>query len=62
MHKCAMILFHKSRSGNVAEYAPIARALSILDQNAASMLKRKLEITNLICKEGLAFTKMSEEF
>ena len=53
MHKHAMILFHKSRSGDVVEYAPIARALSTLDQNAASKLKRKLEIAN-------PFTKMSE--
>ena len=36
MHKHAMILFHKGRSGDVMEYAPIARALSILNQNAAN--------------------------
>ena len=60
MHKRAMILFHKSRSGDVVEYAPIARALSTLDQNAVSKLKRKFEIADLICKEGLASTKMSE--
>ena len=38
MHKYAMILFHKGRSGDVAEYAPIAKALSTLDQNAVSKL------------------------
>ena len=59
MHKRAMILFHKSRSSDVAEYAPIARALSMLDPDTASKLKRKFEIAYLICKEGLAFTKMS---
>ena len=57
-HTATDILFHKSRSGDVAEYAPIARALSTLDQIAASKLKRKFEIADLICKEGLAFTKM----
>ena len=52
-------LVHKSQSSDVAEYAPIARALSTLDQDTASKLKRKFEIAYLICKEGLAFTKMS---
>ena len=56
MHKRAMILF---RSSNVAEYASIARALSTLDPDTASKLKPKFEIAYLICKEGLAFTKMS---
>ena len=59
MHKRAMILFHKSRSSDVAEYTPIARPLSILDPDTASKLKRKFEVAYLICKEGLAFTKMS---
>ena len=49
-------LVHKSRSSDVAQ---IARALSTLDQDTASKLKRKFEIAYLICKEGLAFTKMS---
>ena len=59
MHKRAMVLFHKSRSTDVSDYAPIARALSTLDQETALRLKRKFEIAYLICKEGLAFTKMS---
>ena len=59
MHKRAMILFHKSRSSDVAEYALITRALSTLDPDTASKLKRKFEVAYLICKEGLAFTKMS---
>ena len=58
MHKRAIILFHKSRSSDVAEYAPIARALSTLDPDTASKLKRKFEVAYLIYKEGLAFTKM----
>ena len=60
MHKHAMILFHKSRSGDVAAYASMTRAFSTLDQHAASKLKHKFEIADLMCKEGLAFTKMSE--
>ena len=59
MHKRAMVLFHKSRSADVTDYAPIARALNTLDQETASRLKRKFEIAYLICKEGLAFAKMS---
>ena len=59
MHKRAMILFHKSRCSDVTEYAPIARALSTLDSDTAGKLKRKFEVAYLICKEGLAFTKMS---
>ena len=59
MHKRAMILFHKSRSSDVAEYTPIARPLSMLDPDTASKLKRKFKVAYLICKEGLAFTKMS---
>ena len=54
-----MILFHKSRSSDVPEYTLIARALSTLDPNTASKLKRKFEVAYLICKGGLAFTKMS---
>ena len=41
MHKCTMILFHKSRCSNVAEYVPINRALSTLDPDTASKLKHK---------------------
>ena len=59
MHKHAMNLFHKSRSSDVAEYAPIARALSTLDTDTANKLKHKFEVAYLICKEDLAFTKMS---
>ena len=58
MHKRSMMLLRKSRSRNVEEYAPIAKALSTLDLDTASKMKRKFEIAYMLCKEGLAFTKM----
>ena len=58
MHKRSMLLLSKSRSKNAVEYAPIAKALSTLDPDTASKLKRKFEIAYMLCKEGLAFTKM----
>ena len=57
IHKRSMMLLRKSRSRNV-EYAPIAKALSTLDLDTASKMKRKFEIAYMLCKEGLAFTKM----
>ena len=57
MHKRSMMLLRKSRSRNV-EYAPITKALSTLDLDTASKMKRKFEIAYMLCKEGLAFTKM----
>lgn len=59
MHKCAMLLHKKSISSDATEYAPIAKALSTLDSETEAKVKRKFEIACLICKEGLAFTKMS---
>ena len=58
MHKRSMMLLRKSRSRNVEEYALIAKALSTLDLDTASKMKRKFEIAYMLCKEGLAFTKM----
>ena len=58
MHKRSMLLLSKSRSKNAVEYAPIAKALSTLDPDTASKMKRKFEIAYMLCKEGLAFTKM----
>ena len=55
-----MMLFWKSQSsGDVTEYAPIAKALSTLDAHSEQRLKKKFEITYLICKQNLAFTKMA---
>ena len=58
MHKRSMMLLRKSRSRNVEEYAPIVKALSTLDLDTASKMKRKFEIAYMLCKEGLAFMKM----
>ena len=58
MHKRSMLLLSKSRSKNAVEYVPIAKALSTLDPDTASKMKRKFEIAYMLCKEGLAFTKM----
>ena len=55
MHQRAMLLFKKSQSSDVTDYAPIAKALSTLD--AGSELKQKFKIAYLLCKENLAFTK-----
>ena len=58
MHKRAFLLYRKSHSSSVTEYAPIAKALSTLDSDAESKLIMKFEIAYLICKEGMAFLKM----
>ena len=58
MHKRSVILLSKSRSSDVVQYAPIAKALSTLYPDTASQLRRKFEIAYMLCKEGLAFTKM----
>ena len=58
MHKCSMLLLSKSKASGVVEYAPITRALSTLDPDSASKMKRKFEIAFMLCKERLALTKM----
>ena len=59
MHKRAMVLLKKSQGADVVEYAPIARMLTTLDAEAEMKLKRKFEIAYFLCKENLAFAKMS---
>ena len=59
MHKRSMMLLSKSRSSDVTQYAPIAKALSTLDPDTERKLRRKFEVAYLLCKEGLAFTKMA---
>ena len=61
MHKRAMVLFHKSRSADVTDYAPIARALNTLDQETASRLKRKFEIAYPICKDFAKLCELEEK-
>lgn len=59
MHERAMQLFKKSQSCNVTDYAPIARALCTMDAALELKMKRKFEIAYMLCKEHMAFTKMS---
>ena len=58
MHRRAMSLLKKSQGAAVVEYAPIARLLTTLDEDAESKLKRKFEIAYFICKQKLSFAKM----
>ena len=59
MHKRAMLLFKKSQSSQITDYAPIAKALCSLDPTTESKLKRKFDIAYWICKENLPFNKMA---
>ena len=52
MHKQAMILFSKSQSSNVTQYAPIAKAFSTLDPHTESKLRHKFKVAYMLCKEG----------
>lgn len=59
MYQKPMVLYKKSQSVPVTDYAPIAKALSTLDERTEAILMRKFDIAYAICKEGFAFTKMS---
>ena len=59
MHQKSMVLFKKSQSVPVTEYAPIAKALSTIDERTKAVMARKFDIAYTVCKEGFAFTKMS---
>ena len=59
MHQMAMRLYNKYHAEDVTDYAPIAKALCTLDEKSKLTLLRKFEIAYFICKENLAFTKMS---
>ena len=58
MHMRAMSLFKKQQSGDITEYAPIAKALLKMDNSSQETLKRKFDVAFFIAKEKLAFTKM----
>ena len=62
MHKLSMTQLRKSQSQDLVEYAPIAKALSTMDPDRERKVKRKFEIAYMLCKEGLAFTKMGAVF
>ena len=54
-----MVLLKKSQGSAVVEYAPIAKMLTTLDEDAERKLNRKFEIAYFLCKENLSFTKMA---
>ena len=58
MHKWAMLPFKKQQGSDITDYAPIAKALHMLDTDAEAKVKRKFDIAFFIAKENLAFTKM----
>ena len=58
MHHYAMQLLKKSKSTDVTEYAPIAKALNTLDAATERRVRKKFEIAYCISKENMSFTKM----
>ena len=58
MHQMAMCLYNKYHAEDVTEYAPIAKALCMLDKTTKQALQKKFEIAYFISKENLAFTKI----
>jgi len=60
MHAHAMLLFRKQCATHLTEYSPIMAALlqPSMDSTTREQLKRKFDITYMIAKENLSFTKM----
>ena len=60
IHNCAICLFKKAQSNSMLDYHLIARALMYLpmDKRSKQQVKRKFEVSNVIAREKLAFTKM----
>ena len=58
MHARAMILLKKDRGVDVREYAPIARALSTMDEASSEKMKKKFEVAFMIAKNNMSMTKM----
>lgn len=53
MHQHTMKLLKKSQSsGNIASYAPIAKALTTLDARTEEIVKKKFEIAYFLIKEN----------
>ncbi len=57
MHSRAMLLLKKKQSGDIREYAPIAKALHSMDSSPQQTVKRKFDVALVIVKE-MSFTKM----
>lgn len=61
MHARVMLLLKKQQGASVFDYSPIAVSLSqfSMDASTKTKIKKKFDITYLIAKEKLAFTKMA---
>ena len=53
-----MRLLKWERGVDVREYAPIARALSTMDDASRQTVKKKFEVAFTIAKNNMAMTKM----
>ena len=58
MHARAMTLLKRERGVDVRDYAPIARALSTMDEASRQTMKKKFEVAFTIAKNNMAMTKM----
>jgi len=60
MHRRSMALEAKESASSMIEYASIARSMAQANLSEANNLriKKKFDITHIIAKENLAFTKM----
>ena len=60
MHAYAMHLLKKQQSSSVVDYVPIAKCFTkaSMDQSTLAKTKKKFDISYMIAKEKLAFTKM----
>ena len=59
MHKKAMNLFRMAQSQDITAFAPIAREMLTIDADTEARMKKKFDLTYFLCKENLAFKKMS---
>ncbi len=53
-----MLLLKKKQSGDIREYAPIAKALHSMDSSSQQTVKGKFDVALVIVKEKMSFTKM----
>ena len=59
IHAYAMIVMKKQQSSNFVDYAPIARCFAQVSMDKATRDRtKKFDISYMIVKEKLAFTKM----
>ena len=58
MHSRTMLLLKKAQSTDVCEYAPIAKALHVMDSASQQAVKKQFDVAFVIAKEYMAMTKM----